>query len=68
MQASLKTTTFNDDGAMALVSGTTAWNNLISSHHRDIIAEIYFNGDKETNVLSRIKNGISGILKNLPKF
>jgi hypothetical protein len=32
------------------------------------MAEIYFSGDRDTNVLSKIKNGISGILKNLPKF
>jgi long-chain acyl-CoA synthetase len=42
--------------------------NLISENYRDIIAEIYFNTDRDSNVLSKIKNGISGILKNLPKF
>jgi long-chain acyl-CoA synthetase len=42
--------------------------NLISEHYKDIIAEIYFSGEKDSNVLSKIKNGISGILKNLPKF
>jgi len=42
--------------------------NYLSKEYKDIIAEIYFNGEKDTNVLLRIKNGISGILKNLPKF
>lgn len=42
--------------------------NLISEHYKDIIAEIYFSGDKDNNVLAKIRNGISGILKNLPKF
>jgi long-chain acyl-CoA synthetase len=42
--------------------------NYLSKEYRDIIGEIYFNGDKDTNVLLRIKNGINGMLKNLPKF
>jgi len=42
--------------------------NLIAEHYKDIIAEIYFSGDKDNNVLTKIRNGISGILKNLPKF
>lgn len=42
--------------------------NLIAGHYKDIIAEIYFSGEKDNNVLTKIKNGISGILKNLPKF
>lgn len=42
--------------------------NLISEHYRDLIAEIYFNPDRDTNVLIKIKNGISGVLKNLPRF
>ena len=42
--------------------------NLIAEHYKDIIAEIYFSGDKDNNVLAKIRNGISGILKNLPKF
>jgi len=42
--------------------------NLIAQHYKDIIAEIYFSGDKDNNVLTKIRNGISGILKNLPKF
>ena len=40
----------------------------LSKQYKDIIAEIYFSGEKENNVLSRIKNGINGVLKNLPKF
>jgi long-chain acyl-CoA synthetase len=42
--------------------------NYLAREYQEIISEIYFNGDKENNVLGRIKNGISGILKNLPKF
>jgi long-chain acyl-CoA synthetase len=42
--------------------------NLIAGHYKDIIAEIYFSGEKDNKVLAKIKNGINGILKNLPKF
>lgn len=42
--------------------------NYLNKEYKDIISEIYFNGDKEINVLGRIKNGINGMLKNLPKF
>jgi long-chain acyl-CoA synthetase len=42
--------------------------NLIAEHYKDIIAEIYFSSEKDNNVLAKIKNGISLILKNLPKF
>lgn len=42
--------------------------NYLSKEYKDIIAEIYFNGEKDPNVLLRIKNGINGVLKNLPKF
>ena len=42
--------------------------NYLSREYKDIIAEIYFIGEKDNNVLVRIKNGINGILKNLPKF
>jgi long-chain acyl-CoA synthetase len=42
--------------------------NYLSNEYKDIIAEIYFNGEKDNKVLSRIKNGINGMLKNLPKF
>jgi long-chain acyl-CoA synthetase len=42
--------------------------NYLAKEYQDIISEIYFNGDKEINVLGRIKNGINGILRNLPKF
>jgi long-chain acyl-CoA synthetase len=42
--------------------------NLIALHYKDIINGIYFGGEKDNNVFSKIKNGISGILKNLPKF
>jgi hypothetical protein len=42
--------------------------NFLSKEYKDIISEIYFNGEKDTKVLSRIKNGINGALKNLPKF
>jgi long-chain acyl-CoA synthetase len=42
--------------------------NFLSKEYKDIISEIYFNGEKDANVLTRIKNGINGVLKNLPKF
>jgi long-chain acyl-CoA synthetase len=42
--------------------------NYIANVYKDIINEIYFGGEKDTNVLLRIKKGINGILKNLPKF
>jgi long-chain acyl-CoA synthetase len=42
--------------------------NYLSKEYKDIIAEIYFNGERDTNMLLRIKNGINGMLKNLPKF
>lgn len=42
--------------------------NYLSKEYKDIITEIYFGGEKDTNVLTRIKKGINGVLKNLPKF
>lgn len=42
--------------------------NFLAKEYKDIISEIYFNGEKEPKVLSIIKNGINGVLKNLPKF
>ncbi len=36
--------------------------------YKDIITEIYFGGEKESTVFIRIKNGINGVMKNLPKF
>ena len=42
--------------------------NYLMKEYKDIVNEIYFVGDKDNNVLIRIKNGINGILKNLPKF
>jgi long-chain acyl-CoA synthetase len=42
--------------------------NFLANRYSAIIAEIYFGSDKETNVLLKIRNGITGILKNLPKF
>jgi long-chain acyl-CoA synthetase len=42
--------------------------NYLSKEYKDIIAEIYFNGEKDSNVFLIIKNGINGMLKNLPKF
>lgn len=42
--------------------------NLITNHYRDIIADIYSRGDSDVNVLIKIKNGINGLMKNLPKF
>ncbi|MCX6333201.1 MAG: long-chain fatty acid--CoA ligase [Bacteroidia bacterium] len=42
--------------------------NYLMERYKDQIAEIYFGGEKDSNVLSRIRNGITGILKGLPKF
>jgi len=42
--------------------------NLIAQHYKDIIADIYSRTYTDANVLGRIKNGINGLLKNLPKF
>ena len=42
--------------------------NYLSKEYKDIIAEIYFSGEKDGNVFLKIKNGINGMLKNLPKF
>lgn len=42
--------------------------NYLMARYKDLISEIYFGGDKDNNVLSRIKNGITEILKGLPKF
>jgi long-chain acyl-CoA synthetase len=42
--------------------------NYLAKEYSNIISEIYFSGEKDSNVLGRIKNGINGILKNLPKF
>ncbi len=42
--------------------------NYLMERYKDIISEIYFGVDKDTNVLSRIRNGITEILKGLPKF
>jgi len=40
----------------------------VAEKYKDLISGIYFGNEKEPNMLSKIKNGISGILKNLPKF
>ena len=42
--------------------------NLLALHYKDLIADIYSHGYTEVNVIGRIKNGINGVLKNLPKF
>ena len=42
--------------------------NLLVLHYKDLIADIYSHGYSEVNVLGMIKNGINGLLKNLPKF
>ncbi len=42
--------------------------NYLAKEYREIISEIYYNGDRDYNMLDRIKNGINGIMKNLPKF
>jgi long-chain acyl-CoA synthetase len=42
--------------------------NLVAKHYKDLIADIYSKGDKDPTVIKIIKNGINGILRNLPKF
>lgn len=42
--------------------------NYLMKEYKDIVDEIYYSGEKDTNVLMKIKNGINGALKNLPKF
>lgn len=42
--------------------------NLISQHYRELIADIYLRGEKDNNMINRIKSGINGVLKGLPKF
>lgn len=42
--------------------------NLVANHYKDLIADIYLRNDKDQKVITLIKNGINGILKNLPKF
>lgn len=42
--------------------------NYLNERYKQTIAEIYFGTEKENTVFSRIKTGINGILRNLPKF
>ncbi len=42
--------------------------NYLMDRYKDLISEIYFGGDKDSTVITRIRNGITGILKGLPKF
>jgi long-chain acyl-CoA synthetase len=42
--------------------------NLIAQHYKDLIADIYSSSEKDSTVINKIKNGINGILKNLPRF
>jgi long-chain acyl-CoA synthetase len=42
--------------------------NLIAQNYKELIADIYLRVEKDSNVISRIKNGINGILKGLPRF
>ena len=42
--------------------------NLLVQHYKNVIEEIYSLSDSDINVIGRIKNGINGLLKNLPKF
>ena len=42
--------------------------NYLMDRYRDVISAIYFGGDKDSNVLSKLRNGITEILKGLPKF
>lgn len=42
--------------------------NLVAGNYRELIADIYLRSEKDTNVISKIRNGINGVLKGLPKF
>jgi long-chain acyl-CoA synthetase len=42
--------------------------NLVVQNYKDLIADIYSRNEKDQKVISIIKNGINGILRNLPKF
>jgi long-chain acyl-CoA synthetase len=42
--------------------------NYLAERYKETIREIYFGGEKDSRVLSRLKNGITEILKGLPKF
>jgi len=42
--------------------------NYLMDRYREIISGIYFGGEKDDNVLTRIRNGINEVLKGLPKF
>jgi long-chain acyl-CoA synthetase len=42
--------------------------NLLALHYKDLIADIYSRSFAEANVIDRIKIGINGLLKNLPRF
>jgi len=42
--------------------------NLLANHYKELIADIYLRNEKDQKVIAFIKNGINGILKNLPKF
>ena len=42
--------------------------NLLAMHYKDVIADIYSRGYTDVNVIGRIKNGINGFLRILPKF
>jgi long-chain acyl-CoA synthetase len=42
--------------------------NLVAKNYKNLIDDIYSKNEKEPIVMRLIRNGISGILKNLPKF
>jgi long-chain acyl-CoA synthetase len=42
--------------------------NYLAGEYKSLIAEIYCSPDKDSNILNRIKIGINGVMKNLPKF
>jgi long-chain acyl-CoA synthetase len=42
--------------------------NLVAENYRELISDIYLRSEKDSNVMSKIKNGINGILKGLPRF
>ncbi|HNY15285.1 MAG TPA: hypothetical protein PKI12_07075, partial [Bacteroidales bacterium] len=42
--------------------------NYLMTRYKDVITDIYFGGEKEATMFSRIRNGLTETLKGLPKF
>jgi long-chain acyl-CoA synthetase len=42
--------------------------NFLTERYKELIADIYYGGEKESNVFTKIKKGINGVMRNLPRF